>query len=177
MQRDPATIAVTLVVMWLVLSAFAMAIWWTRRRYAGFGRWLMADFALLVALYLLSLRPKAPDWVSIVSGNSVIVIAAILYFEGARDFRGLSPRRWPTYLGGLVTIGVLVFFLYGVPSLNARATVMSAFLAIIFGLTALTLLRGVGARTLGLLLTASLFGLCAATQVARVQPTARLARL
>ena len=166
MPFDPRVVAFG--VLWLALSAVGTAVWWTRRRYAGFGRWLLADLALFLALCLMSLRPNAPDWVSVVCANAILVLASVLLLEGARVYRGLSPHVWPAYFGGLVTIGVLVLFLYGVPSLNARAAVMSAFIAVIFVLTATTLLRGVRpAHTFGLRVTGGAFAVCAATLFAR----------
>jgi PAS domain S-box-containing protein len=168
MQFVPQTVMAAFIVMWLVCGTTAMGIWWTRRRYRGFGRWLMADLALFVSLFLLSLRPKAPDWVSMVSANAVLALGAILFFEGAREFRGLPPRVWPTYVGGLATMGILAYFLYGVPNLNARAAVMSTFLGVLFVFTGVTLLRDVRQiSTFGLRLTGSLFLLGAVTQLVR----------
>ena len=52
MQFVPQTVMAAFIVMWLVCGTTAMGIWWTRRRYRGFGRWLMADLALFVSLVL-----------------------------------------------------------------------------------------------------------------------------
>jgi len=168
MELNPRTLMAAFIVLWLVCGSIAMAIWWTRRRYPGFGRWLIADLALFLSLCLLSLRPAAPDWVSVVSANAVLLMAAILFFEGAREFGGLSPRLWQTYVGGLATLGVLGYFLYAVPDLNARSAVTSAFLSVIFVLTGVTLFRDVRhSSTFGLRLTGSMFLLCAVTQLVR----------
>jgi hypothetical protein len=85
MELNPRTLMAAFIVLWLVCAAIAMAIWWTRRRYPGFGRWLIADLTLFLSLCLLSLRPAAPDWVSIVSANAVLVF-------GRRTSVGLP--RW-----------------------------------------------------------------------------------
>jgi signal transduction histidine kinase len=168
MQFDGRTAMASLVALVLLLCALSTAAWWTRRRYRGFGRWTLAGIALVLALLLLSLRPRAPDWVTMLSANAVIALAAILYLEGAREFRGLPPRRWLAYAGGVVAIGVLVFFLYIRPNLNARAAVISAFLAIMFLLTAMTLLRAIpSVHTFGLRLTGSLFALAGVLNLAR----------
>jgi hypothetical protein len=64
---------------------------------------MCAGLLMIVSLFLLNLRPNAPDWISIVAANSVLVFASILHFEGARRFRGVASRRWLTYGGGIVT--------------------------------------------------------------------------
>jgi PAS domain S-box-containing protein len=123
---------------------------------------------LLLSLILLSLRPIAPDWVSIVSANAVAAMASILYLEGAREFRGLPPRDWRVYGSGVVVISGLAFFLYVIPNLNARAVVMSAFVGVILLLAAVTLLRdNAPPPTFGLRLIVGLFALSGATYIAR----------
>jgi PAS domain-containing protein len=129
---------------------------------------MSAGLLTIFSLLLLNLRPNAPDWLSMVAANAVLVLASILYFEGAREVRGLLPSHRAVYFGGIVTIGTLTFFLYIVPNLNARAAVTSTFLAGIFALASITILRAVPATyQLGLRLTGALFGLCAATHLFR----------
>src|SRR6516162_8971993 len=106
MQLDPRTAVATISVLGLVYTGIATTVLWTGRTYPGFRQWLCAAPLTVLSLFLLGLRPKAPDWVSMVVANAVLVLAAILYFEGAREFRGLRPRRRLVYAGGIVTIGV-----------------------------------------------------------------------
>ena len=165
---DSRAVATTFGVIWLVFTMLATAVLATRRKYRGFGRWAFAGPALILALLLLSLRPTAPEWLSMVCANAVLAAAAILYYEGAREFRGLPPPRWVMYVGGVIAIGGLAFFVYIVPSLNARAALMSAFLAVVSSLASITLWKSIPPEhTFGLRLTGSLFALCAATHVAR----------
>ena len=167
-QFDPRSVIATFTVFWLVLSAIATTVWWTRRRYRGFGKWAAAGPTLALSLLLLGLRPAAPEWVSMVWANAMLIVATILYLEGARAFQGLPPRRWSVYAGGAATIGVLTFFLYVVPSLNARAFIISIYVGGVLLLTSFTLLRRIPAgHKLGLRLTGTLFFLCAATYLAR----------
>jgi PAS domain S-box-containing protein len=168
MQLD-VHVAVTLT-MWLalVLTVFVTAIWWTRRTYHGYSRWTAAGLLLVLSLFLLRMRPAAPDWLSIVTANALLVLAAIFYLEGAREFRGLEPRNWFVYAAGAFTIGGVAFFRYAVPNLNARAALMSAFLGIVLMLVAIRLLRGIPPEhRFGLTLTGGLFVLSAATLLAR----------
>jgi len=168
MQLDPRTVVIVFGVMWLTFSVLAAAVWWTRRGYRGFGRWATAGPAVMLSLFLAGLRPHAPDWVTVVCANAVLTLAVILLFEGARELRGQPPRAGLVYAAGLVTIGTLAFFLYVVPSLNARATVMSTFVAVDLLLTAKALLRAIPrGQGFGLQVTGYIFLICSATHAAR----------
>ena len=168
MRLDPLTAATIGGLLLLVFTVFATAIWWTRRTYPGYSRWTIAGLLLLLSLFLLSLRPNAPTWITIVGANGLLVLSAILYLEGAREFRSLPPRVWVAYAGGVLVIGALGFFCYVSPNLNARAAVISTFLAVVSLLVSLTLLRGIPpAHTFGLRLTGTIFALCAATHIVR----------
>jgi len=105
MRLDPRTAAITLAIVWLAVSALSAMVWWTRRRYGGFGHFAIAGPAIVLALLFLSLRHVAPDWVSVLAANAVLALASVLYLEGARAFRGRPARQWSVYAGGLVTIG------------------------------------------------------------------------
>ncbi len=168
MQLDVHLVATLTMWLALIFTVFVTAIWWTRRTYRGYSRWTAAGLLLIISLFLLRLRPAAPDWLSIVTANALIVLAAILYLEGAREFRALAPRHWLVYAGGAVTIGGVAFFRYAVPNINARAAVMSAFLGIVLMLVAIRLLRGIPPEhRFGLTLTGGLFALSASTLLAR----------
>jgi PAS domain S-box-containing protein len=170
MQFDPRTVLTAFGVMWLLLSMVSTTVWWTRRhrRERGFSQWTLAGLTLLLAVFLLILRPNAPDWIAMLSANAMLALAAILGLEGAHVFQQRPYRRWPASAGGLATIGVLFFFLYVDPNLNARAVVMSAFLGVVLLLTGVTLLRGTPPpHAFGLKFTGGLFITCAATHIIR----------
>jgi len=168
MWLDPHTVAAIVGSLGLPFILLTIAVWRTRRRYSGYGRWTIAGPLLLVSLFLASLRPHAPQWLTVVAANAVLVLASILCLEGARQFRGLAPRRAFVYASGAAAIGGVAFFLYVVPDLNIRGMMMSIWLGYVLGRAAIVLLRGgVLAPTLGLRLTGGLFALTAATHVAR----------
>jgi signal transduction histidine kinase len=169
MRPDPLIALSTFGLVWLLLSAFSTAVWWILYRRRGFGRWAIAGLAVFVSLLLASLRPRAPEWVTVVWANNAIVLSAIFYLEGARDFRGQPPRRWVDYLGGLAAIGALAVFFYVVPDMNVRTATGSAYLAIMYMLTAITLLRETPfPYTFAQRIAAGLFVLSAATNVVRI---------
>jgi len=168
MRLDARSATITLVAVWLAFSALSVAVWWTRRRYQGFGRFAMAGPGTLLAMLLLGLRGTAPDWLTALCGNGVFLLASVLYLEGARAFRDLPPRRWSVYAGVFVTIGAVAVFTYVFPSTNGRAASMSASLAVLFLLTAIALLREIPpCQVLGLRLIGGVFALGAATHAAR----------
>jgi PAS domain S-box-containing protein len=145
-QLDPRTLVIVTVLLGLVFALFATAVWWTRRSCPGYGRWTGAGLLLVVALCLMGLRPFAPDWISIVGANALVVIASILYLEGARQFVGLAPRNWLAYAAGLLAVTAVAYFDYAVPSLNARVSLVSSFMGILLLLTSIRLLKTIPPR-------------------------------
>ena len=132
MRIDARTATVIVVFVWLAFSALSVAVWWTRRRYSGFGRFAMAGPGTLLAVLLLGLRGSAPDWLTVLCANGLFLSASVLYLDGARRFRNLPPVRWWVYAGVLMTTGGVAVFTYVKPSMNARAALMSAALAMLF---------------------------------------------
>jgi signal transduction histidine kinase len=152
----------------ILLSFLTAGIWWTRRTYPGFGRWTVANLLLVLSLPLFTLRSIAPDWVSVVGANTLIAATAILFLEAIREFRSVPLRVWPSYAAGGLTILVIVFFDYVVPSVNARISALSLFLAIIAILCSVTLLKEMPAgRRFGMTFTGGMFAIWALTHVAR----------
>jgi signal transduction histidine kinase len=169
MRPDPRTFLAVFGFVWLLLSALSTAVWWRRYRCRGFGRWTIAGLAVLLSFLLAGLGSHAPEWVTVVCANNALVLSAILYVEGAREFRGLSPRRWLDYVGAIVAIGVLAFFVYVAPNPNVRTVMGSAYLAIMYMLTAIILLSGIPSPyTCAQRLAGGLFVLCSATHLARI---------
>jgi PAS domain S-box-containing protein len=169
MWLDPHTVAAIVGSLGLAFILVTIAVWRIRRRYSGYGRWTIAGPLLLLSLFLASLRPNAPQWLTVVAANAAVVLASILCLEGARQFRGLAPRPGFVYASGGAALGGVAFFLYVIPDLDTRGIVMSIWLGLVLGNAAIILLRGgVPASTLGLQLTGGLFALTAATHVARV---------
>ena len=168
MQLDLRSATITLVSVWLALSALSVAIWWTRRRYKGFGRFALAGPGTFLAVVLLGLRGRAPTWLSVSVGNALFLLASVLYLQGARAFRDLPPRRWSVYAGVLATIGAVGVFTYVIPSVNGRAASMSTSLAVLYLFTALALSHAIPpGQAFGLRLIGGVFAVASATHLAR----------
>src|SRR5271166_1473848 len=112
MQLDPRPFAMVLVVLALLLIFLSIGAWWTRRTSPGFTRWTVANLLLVLCLALLLLRPVAPDWISVVAANILMVASSISLLEGTREFRGLPPRVWAAYAAGALAILALMYFDY-----------------------------------------------------------------
>jgi hypothetical protein len=141
MQPDQQTLVMGTVFIALVLSLLGAVTRLPRRTNPGFGRWAMANLLLVLSFPLLALRETAPDWLSVVGANTFVTIAAILYLEGARQFRGLRPRVWSTYAAGGLAVLSIVYYDYLRPSVNARVIVISSLTGILGLLCCLTLLK------------------------------------
>jgi len=168
MQLEPRTLLTLMALLALVFTLLAVAIWWTRRRCPGFGRWTAASFLLLVSIALYSLRPQAPDWITVLAANAFLFLASVLYLEGVREFRALPPRFLPAYAAAAAALTVIVYFDYRAPNLNIRAAVVGLFVAFMLALAAIAALRSMPPRhRFGLSLTGGMFALCSATHLLR----------
>ena len=152
----------------LITSLAGTAIWWTRRTQTGFGRWIVGDLLFALAFLLLSSRTFAPDWISVIAADAVLMGAAIAYLEGTRCFRGWTPRLRSMYAAAGATIATLAYFNYESPSVNARMALVSLFLSVVLAMCCVTLLKDNPARrTLGMLLTPLSLALSALLLMAR----------
>ena len=168
MQLEPRTLVSLMALLALLFTILAVAIWWTRRRCPGFGRWTAAGFLLLASLLLYNLRPHAPDWITVLAANALLFLASILYLEGVREFRGLTPRFWPAYVAAAASLGAILYFDYRVPNLNVRAAVVGLFVALMLAQASVISLRNIPPRhKFGLTLAGVMFALCSATHLLR----------
>jgi signal transduction histidine kinase len=164
-SRSWITVAILLAVS---LSFLAAGIWWTRRTYPGFGRWAVANLLLVLSMPLFTLRSVVPDWISVMGANTLIVASSILFLEGIREFRGVPPRVWPVYPAAGLTILLVMFYDYVVPSVNYRIAAISSFVAIIAVLCSIALLKSMPVgRRFGMTFTGGMFAIWALTHAAR----------
>jgi signal transduction histidine kinase len=168
MPGDSRSWLTVAILIGILLGFLTAGIWWTRRTYPGFGRWTVANLLLVLSLPLFALRSVAPDWISVVVANTLIAAAAILFVEAIREFSSVSPRVWLLYAAGGLTILATVYFDYVVPSVNARISALSLFLAIIAILCSVTLLKKMPAgRRFGMTFTCGMFALWALGHIVR----------
>ncbi len=156
MRLDTRTLVVFSIVVALVPGLIGALVWQTRRTYPG--RWVVGNLAVALSLLCLSLRGKAPDSISVVLANALILAAAITFLQGNRQFRGLRIGWWQESLIGAAALAVIMFFRYVIDDINARILAMSIAL-VSFGIASgITLLKDMpDHRRTGFIITAIVF--------------------
>ena len=164
---EPTLVAVTtfLFVIWALRGAM---IWRVQQNYPGHSRWTAAGLLILAAMCLFNMWPLTSGGLFIVAANTMVVIAPVLYLEGAREFRGLPPRSWFAYAACAVVIAAVFYFDYAAPSLHLRVYLVSSFMGIVFTVASVQLLTGsVPGYRRRAAFTGCMFALCGAVIVAR----------
>lgn len=93
------------------------------------------------AYVLLALRGVLPDVLSIVVGNTLLVVGSAWLYRGNCQYQGCSPGRpwyWPL---AAATALLLAYFSYVSPNLSARIVVLSAATALVSFLCGYVLVR------------------------------------
>jgi hypothetical protein len=130
---DPRTLLVVSAAIPLALMAILLGVRTLRQMPAGFGVWTASQGTISLGVAVIAARGYVPDWVSIVAGNTLVVVGIALIDEGYRRFYGLrrSMPRWVDAAVVATTVVLSTFFLDG--SVNAR--VVNASLAYAFFLS------------------------------------------
>jgi hypothetical protein len=165
-QLDTRTLVVVSIMVALVPGMVGALVWQTRRTYPG--QWALGNLLAALALLLLSLRGKVPDWISIVLANALAIGAGIVFLQGIRRFRGLRIRWWPECLVGVLGVATVTCFRYVTNNINIRILAMSFALGSIGIACGITLLKEMprGPR-LGLVVTGLVFTLGGAVHLLR----------
>ena len=113
----------------------------TRRTYPGFGLWTAGTAASAAGFLLVVLRNAIPAFFTIVLANVLILAGAMLYFEGARRFRGaVAVRAFDASLV-LVMASSLSYYTFVDDHVGMRIIIASLLLAVIFGTGAIEFIR------------------------------------
>lgn len=168
MHLDTRTIVILATFVAIVPTLISVAVWYTKRTCAGFGRWTLGTFLGTLALACLSFRGVAPDWISMVLANTLAVSAAILYFQGVRQFCGLRLYGWPEYLAGALTVSAVVYFRYFDNNIDFRTFAISLLLGSLGFWNGIALLgKAPVGRGFGTLFTGIVFILAGIAHLAR----------
>ncbi|MCG9641317.1 GGDEF domain-containing protein [Vibrio sp. Isolate34] len=115
----------------------------TQQSIKGLSMFSISIFVIGTGPLLLSLRGEAPDWISVIGANMVIVLGFHLTLYSLCMFREYSLKC--TYLSGLLILALLpsfIYFTYYVPSIKARIIIISVYLAFVTLCTAFAVLKG-----------------------------------
>ncbi len=143
MQLDSRTLVIVGIFVGLAVSLLCVLIWRTHQTYPGFGRWTLANCAVVAALCLFSLQGNAPAWVTEILANGVAFLAAVLMLEGTRDFAGLRAPMASMRGAAVLALAGIVYFAYSVDSFRERTAFHSGYLGLAFLLAGVILLRGI----------------------------------
>ncbi|CAG4897288.1 GGDEF domain-containing protein [Paraburkholderia gardini] len=124
---------VSFLVVAIMSCAVSMAVFSSllRADIPGLPRWIGANALLAVALGLLALQAPMPARMVILIGSALLAAAALLMLQGCRQFFGLRPSHSFEYVAYGALMLAIVYWQYVSPNVNARAALMSAFLAYI----------------------------------------------
>lgn len=117
----------------LALGFVMIFVWKTQKVYPGFGWWVMSNFIIAAGFLLLATRGYAPDFLSVIVGNSLAAGSMVFAFEGNRRFLGLRNAKF-------FSVGVIVFdalglayFTYAENQMINRIAVSSLCMALVSG--------------------------------------------
>jgi diguanylate cyclase (GGDEF)-like protein len=117
--------------MFAAFLVFGLTLAVSRRSLADcveLGTWTWGAWAMVLAFVLLSLRVVAPEWISIVGGNTLMFVGVHLQSQALHRFViGDAAPRWQTAL--VVAGAVLITAMAGQP-LSQRTALVSAVLAL-----------------------------------------------
>ena len=134
-ERRVETLDLRSIGLTLSLCGFALtAVLWAASRdgdrIAGIDAWLLSAATMSAGLGLSSLQGWIPDWASRVLGNTMLVAAPVLAWQGSRSFRGV-PTGYQTAIAAVLwTLLSGIVFVYLWPSARMRIILASGTMAI-----------------------------------------------
>ena len=126
------------------LCTLLLTILWrqNRERFEGMHLWAISFALQALASFLILLRDVAPDWISIIASNVLMVGSAILMNIGLERFLNKKGPQIQNYILLAIVTAICAFYTYIQPDVNSRIVNYSIALLIIVGQGAwLTLYR------------------------------------
>lgn len=125
------------------LCALVMVVLWRQNRQAlpGLGLWALHHVLQCSGLFLILLRGRIPDIVSIGLPNLFFIFGSWLGYIGLEQFVGVRrPKRLATLVLGVFSVAHVLLILRGA-DINARALNMTVTSVFVFAMSALLLLQ------------------------------------
>jgi len=121
MFLDMKTVFFSYVITDVVCTVFLVFLWVrNRQRFAGLSLWVVSYVMQATSLLLILMRGIAPDFLSIVAANTLIIGGLLALFMGLERFVG-KPGTWvpnAAFLAAFVLVHV--YFTYIQPNLDVR---------------------------------------------------------
>lgn len=122
---DIRTLALMMGVVSITLAVGMVYLQWHHKTYAGFSLWSNGAVCAGVGGILMSMRGYAPQLVSIIAANALLVLFMCFVAWGMEKFVGRRIFRWPDYAVLLLFIGGFFHFTYINPSVEIRIVIIS----------------------------------------------------
>jgi hypothetical protein len=113
MNLDPRS----MIAMAGIMSAVMAVVLLFMRRYyppsiRGVGAWAAAPLLWLLSTLLFGARGWAPDWLSLVLANQLLVLGTVTYYMGTRAFMGqpVDWRPWNWLMAGTALMFVVLTY-------------------------------------------------------------------
>ena len=108
------------------LSACMVNYLYSRKTFPGFRSWTLASFLSALAVLLLGLRHLLPDFISIISSNTLAIIAMFFFYNGFKSFAG-EKLNLQLHLVFIIVYSIVLFptLTYLTPNLRARIIIAS----------------------------------------------------
>jgi diguanylate cyclase (GGDEF)-like protein len=144
---DPRTVLISYVISNAICALAMLSLWRQRHRHAPeLGFWL-ADFVMqFLAVLLIVLRGRVPDFFSIVIASALVMAGTLVLYIGLERYVGKPSRQRYNYALLAVFIAVHAYFTYARPSILARNLNFSIALLVICSQCAWLMLRRVDAE-------------------------------
>ena len=125
LMLDIRTLFAALAVVLTCLAAAFSFVLFTQKTYPGFKQWTLGTVAMALGYLLIVLRGPIPTVVSVMVGNTLLVVGSALAFAGTRKFLGLKP--WPIFQAAvpLACLAGLAWFFWVDEFIGMRAMVVS----------------------------------------------------
>jgi signal transduction histidine kinase len=123
---DTKTVVFSYAITNILIALFIALLWYqNRKHYVGLGLWLIDYVLQAVALLLLLSRDVAPDLVSIVVANTLIMIGILCIFIGLERFVSKPSSQTHNYILIACFAGLMTFFTFVQPNIDIRTIFIS----------------------------------------------------
>ena len=122
---DIRTFYAALTVVLTCLAAAFSFVLFTQKTYPGFKEWTLATVATALGFLLVVLRGPIPTVVSIMVGNTLLVVGTAMVFAGTRSFLGHKPCPKFQVAVPLASLAGLAWFYWVDQFIGMRALVVS----------------------------------------------------
>jgi len=123
---DTKTVVFSFVVTNILITLFIALLWYqNRRRYAGLSLWLIDYILQAVGLLLSLLRGVVSDIVSIIIGNTLMMIGILIMLRGLESFVGKPRSQTHNFLLLTGFVCFMLYFTFVQPDISTRSVLIT----------------------------------------------------